>query len=397
MFVNVANGPGSGLGAWRPGMRGMGAAGRGARVVAVPRLVYRRPVGRGLRGLGDCTSLGTSYSNTPNGACRDNASGSVVDCKATVCASASGGGAAVGPSFVPSPVIENIPVGGFTGTLAVPSLASALGDMLAAKESPFNANLIAKGAVNVNTDAQDFAALATQHCTEYAASSGCDNPAAVAQQFVNQYLAWAKSQPASAYQASDSGSLFSPTTQPVQAVVNNGPTLAPSVAITNLSRSDGSFQVGDSWRIDITGAPNQPITVLSTQNGTAVGSATPMGKTDATGRASVSGSFAQNTIGTWREMWTIGSSPAPVLVFSVVAAAAGQQTGGSGAGSGTGSGSGSGGSGSGSGGGSPAPPVDSSLSDFFSQTFTIAGYSIPVWGAGVAALGALFVFGGKKF
>jgi hypothetical protein len=126
-------------------------------------------------------------------------------------------------------VIESIPVGGFTGTIAVPTLASSLGDMLAAKESPFNANLLAKGAVTPAGDASDFAALAQEHCTEYAASQGCDNPAGVAAQFVAQYLAWLKSQPASAYQSGDRGSLFSPTAAPVSSPVTTPNPVSVSV------------------------------------------------------------------------------------------------------------------------------------------------------------------------
>ena len=378
--------------------RGLGAAPQfvgGRRVIALPRVVRpggRNPhglylVARGMRGLGDCQQMpGVSYSNISGAVCRDNTTGSIVACSSPAC-SAPAPGSVASPSFTPTPTIQSIPVGGFTGTLPVPTLASALGDMLASKESPFNANLIAKGAVNPSTDAQDFLALALEHCTEYAASQGCDNPQAVAAQFVAQYQAWLKSQSAGAYQAADSGSLAGP----VQVSVKNSPVpVAATVTLVNVSRPGQSLQVGDSWRLDITGPPNAPVSITATKNGASMGT-TPMGSTDQSGKLSLNATADSSVVGDWREMVTVGASPAPVLAFSVGAASSG----------GAGAGNGAGTPGTGSPQAPPAtppatPPVaGGSLTDLLNKTFSIAGYNVPVWEAGLVVLGGAWLLGGK--
>jgi hypothetical protein len=394
MFVNVANG--SGLsGPMRARViarpRGMGA------VVAVPVLV-RRPPGRrpglmvtrrGIAGLGSCSPLGYKYSNTPNGACLDSNTGSVVDCGASSCGAAAAPSGSGGASSVPvttwinTPDIQPIDVGGFTGTINVPTLASALGDMLTAKETISEVNLLRAGVETPSSGLQDFAALAADHCGEYPTSQGCSNPQSVVTDFQSRWQAWLSQQ--------------APNIQiPAQSLP--GPALSPNppsgsgsvpatVTFTNLTRASSGLQVGDTWRIDITGPPNSPVAVTSTQNGKSLGT-TPMGKTDASGRYSLTASADASTVGDWREMWTVGTAAAPLLAFTVAAASAQTSGGGSSAGAPAGSGSGSG-AGSGSGSTPPAAPATVPFS-FLSSSLTLFGLQVPIWA--LAAVGAGLIF-----
>jgi hypothetical protein len=376
---------------------GLGAIARGrARVIPVPILRYRR------RGMGDCLAMpGVSYANIAGAVCRDNSTGNIVSCSAPACGASSAPGAPAA-GFVNTPVIQSIPVGGFTGDLNVPTLASTLGDMLEAKETSFNANLIAKGAVNVSADSQDFITEALEHCTEYASSQGCDNPQAVAQQFINQYIAWAQSQPASAYQSGDTGTLFSPGGAPPSgagsgagggASTGQGRAVA-NVVFSNVSRPGQPIAVGDKWQIIVTGPPGSPVSVASTQNGNSLGS-TPMGSIAGNGQLVVGATADAGTVGNWSEVWTIGSTQAN-LTFTVSAAPSGS---GSGSGAGTGAGAGSGGSAgnAGAGAGSPAPSTGldlSSITGLFTQSFSLFGVNVPVWAAAVA-VGGVFLIAGK--
>jgi hypothetical protein len=170
---------------------------------------------RGLMGLGSCSPMGVKYSNTPNGACLNSNDGSVVDCLAAACSAiaAPAGGPSAGPNFTPDTTIQDIVVGGFTGDIAVPTLDAALSEAVAAKESPFIANTIAKGADSVAAEDTDIATQAQAHCTEYPASEGCGaDMAGLIAQYQAQYLAWAQTQNAGTYQAADTGTLTSPLT-----------------------------------------------------------------------------------------------------------------------------------------------------------------------------------------
>lgn len=413
MFINVANGPGPGLGALprrvvRVGPRGMGA------VVAVPMLVRRGPNPRsglvvsrgyrGLRGLGDCTNLGTKYSNTPNGACRDNSTGSVIDCGAAACGAAAVAANGGGSTYTPvtaivnnDPQLQPITVGGFTGDISVPTLLSALDDMLESKTGPPEINLLRAGADTQSGGLQDFSALAAEHCGEYPNSQGCDNPGPIVASVQNQWKAWLQSQASNLTPASSAGSSAGSAGSAGSGA--SAGSQAATATFTNLSRPSG-YVVGDSWRIDLTGPPNSPVSVSATQNGTSLGT-TPMGSTDANGRASLTGSFASGTVGNWRELFTIGSAPAPLLAFTVTAAAApsgspGAPAGGAGGGSGSGSGSGSGGSGSG---GSTPSTSGASCYQFFGGANDACigpvGQLTALAGGGIL-LGLLWLFGGKR-
>ena len=171
-----------------------------------------------------------------------------------------------------------------------------------------------------------------------------------------------------------------PRVNPVSIVVSNDPVptsstspgqVTTAVSIANTSRPGQSFQVGDSWRLTITGAPNSPVIGTASQNGQSLG-ATPYGNTDATGTMVLTGSMDPSTVGTWSELWTVSGSSASVN-FSVSAAP-----------------------------GSPAPtPADTSasssagsISDFMTQSVSIAGISVPLWGALAAGAVALLMFSG---
>ncbi len=81
-----------------------------------------------------------------------------------------------------------------------------------------------------------------------------------------------------------------------------------SFSIVNTTTgSPNIFQVGDGFRIQITGAaPNSPIVATSTQNGVSHGSNN-IGTTDANGNFSLVGAMNSTTIGTWTEQWKVGN------------------------------------------------------------------------------------------
>jgi hypothetical protein len=99
-----------------------------------------------------------------------------------------------------------------------------------------------------------------------------------------------------------------------------GPAVAQTatVRIANATRPAASdFQIGDRYKIDIVGAPNQPICVRTTAN-----SRTDWGPviahTDLTGRWSTTGQFDKSDFGDLTEVWTVGGKLAgPVIQFTV--------------------------------------------------------------------------------
>jgi hypothetical protein len=182
------------------------------------------------------------------------------------------------------------------------------------------------------------------------------------------------------------------------APVNNGPlpsasssssgSAAPSVNLSNSSGgSSNSFNVGDSWQIVVTGAPNATVQASASQNGTSLGTST-MGTIGANGQLILQGTFTSSQVGNWTESWTVGGQSAGSITFSVAAASGngGTNSGGTGAGGGA---SNTGGSGSGS-------STNSNPFGFLTDTFSIAGVAIPYWAAGGAVLLGLFFFTGRR-
>jgi hypothetical protein len=167
-----------------------------------------------------------------------------------------------------------------------------------------------------------------------------------------------------------------------------GPTIQPTVQISNVSRPGFGFQVGDSFSLIVTGQAGSAVEATATQNGRALGR-TPYGNTDGSGRFTLTGTFDPSTAGVWSEQWFVGGAPAGSLAFTVATPyTAPPASSGSGA-----SGSSAGASGSGSSGGAALP---SALTDFLGSSFSLAGYQVPVWAAGAGALALLWMFGGSR-
>ena len=92
----------------------------------------------------------------------------------------------------------------------------------------------------------------------------------------------------------------------------------PLVRLVNASHPASSvFQVGDQFEVLLTGAPNQPVSVRTTMNGSTDWGPI-IGSTDSTGRWSTAGQFEKTDFGSWYEIWTVGGKLAsPALEFSV--------------------------------------------------------------------------------
>jgi hypothetical protein len=161
-------------------------------------------------------------------------------------------------------------------------------------------------------------------------------------------------------------------------------TYTPTLSLTNTSRPGQPFQVGDGFRVSITGAaPNAPVTASSVQNGATQG-AVAMGSTDASGSYSTSGSMSTSSVGTWLETWTVAGVALSPIAFSVAAA------------SGTGSGYTAPASGSATPGATPSttPTATAAGTDWFSQTTL----GLPNWmfAAGGGLLLVLAFSGGRR-
>lgn len=178
-----------------------------------------------LGSLGDCQSLpGSAF-------CRDNNTGSIVDCNSTPCKTGGGGNLSsdVGSwsSNVPvtNPQYSNIPIGGFTGDFQVMTLDSFLSQVLASKESPFMANVIARGADTAANQAADFQAQADSYCAINGALPDCGQKSSLVAKYRNLYMQWASGQKASTYQSQDSGTIANP----INTLTNTAPVYTPVV------------------------------------------------------------------------------------------------------------------------------------------------------------------------
>jgi hypothetical protein len=278
------------------------------------------------------------------------------------------------------------------------------------------------GTAAAATFAADLVENAKSFCQTAPMSPGCDNPTAVGVNYGNRYVNYAGRVDAYvANPSSQTGEPVYPTGYFSAPVVSGGPggglqygggvqqaggpggfvplagaggggtgggggtaPVPATAVIVNKTHPGQAFKVGDSWELTIRGGANQPVSGSATQNGKSLGT-TPYGSTDANGVKVLTGTMDSSVLGDWREMWTVGTSPAPVLIFSVA-----DVTGGGGGSGGSGGGSGSGGGGGGT------PAAGSSITDFLSQKFDLFGFSIPVWAAGAGVAGALWAFGGKK-
>jgi hypothetical protein len=119
--------------------------------------------------------------------------------------------------------------------------------------------------------------------------------------------------PSSSTPAQISGSYGGPPAQPVTVSV------LPVVTLSNQTNPGQPFQVGDSWILNITGAPNQSVVASANFNGSSYANNTPFGSTDSTGKFSTTGTFTSSQVGNWSEVWSVGGVPAASITFSVVA------------------------------------------------------------------------------
>jgi len=161
-----------------------------------------------LSGIGACNPMvGSKF-------CLDTNTGNVVDCGSKVCTDSSGGGSTspgwstnANPS---NPVYQDIALPGFTGTFHVQTLDSFLNTVLQAKESPFIANAIARGADTVDNQANDFFAQAQMYCDINGALPDCNQQAQLVSKYQALYRQWAAGQSARTYQSGDTGTLANP-------------------------------------------------------------------------------------------------------------------------------------------------------------------------------------------
>jgi hypothetical protein len=153
-----------------------------------------------------------------------------------------------------------------------------------------------------------------------------------------------------------------------------GPLWAPTTAtITNVSRPGQSFQVGDSWSLLITGTPGVAVVGTASQNGAAPSSSN-FETTNESGQLTLTGTFGAGDVGTWSESWLVGSGSPYTISFSVAnpvtpPANVSQPVG-------------------------PAIAATATTGvdlSFLTNTVSIFGMNIPVWGLIAAGLGLVVV------
>lgn len=137
-----------------------------------------------------------------------------------------------GNASTSDPTYANIPIGGFVGDFQVQTLDSFLNTVLQAKESPFMANVLAKGADTVANQSADFLAQAQSYCAINGALPDCGQLGSLVAKYQALFQSWAKGQQASTYQSGDTGTLFAPT----NTLTNTAPqyTPPPQVKPTNV-------------------------------------------------------------------------------------------------------------------------------------------------------------------
>jgi len=161
------------------------------------------------------------------------------------------------------------------------------------------------------------------------------------------------------------------------------------LGVTLQNASGGSntqFNVGDTFRLVVTGPANSQVTGSSMHDGKGGGSA-PFGSTDSSGRAVITGTMTADTVGGWVEQWYVGGQNAGSVSFSVVAPAAPAAAPPP------------------AGGGTAPPPAGSmapattsgfDLSFLTQNAATVGGTSIPWWFLLAAGGVALYAFSGSR-
>ncbi|MBZ5580905.1 MAG: hypothetical protein LAQ30_01645 [Acidobacteriia bacterium] len=122
-------------------------------------------------------------------------------------------------------------------------------------------------------------------------------------------------QPTSTQPTSPQPTATQPTSSQTTIVVINPGRL--SLSNTSRQNSDYSFQVGDSFLVEITGAsPRQPVTVGANRAGSPV-STSQVGSTDASGNFRLMGQMADEHVGFWEEVWKVGGVTTGGVSFAV--------------------------------------------------------------------------------
>jgi hypothetical protein len=149
---------------------------------------------------------------------------------------------------------------------------------------------------------------------------------------------------------------------------------ATSAVLSNVSRPGQSFQVGDQWSLVISGDAGEAVTGSASQNGASVSSSN-FGTTNESGQLTLGGTFGAGDVGTWSEVWQVGTGAAYPVSFTVSAVSSStppanvsQPVGPATA--------------------VTAPAVDLS---FLSNSVSLFGFNIPVWGLIAAGAGILLL------
>jgi hypothetical protein len=105
---------------------------------------------------------------------------------------------------------------------------------------------------------------------------------------------------------------------PLAAVPGAGTPIQPTLNLTNVTHPNltPNFAVGDTFQITIHGAPNQPVNLTQTANGSTGTSY--MGNTDVYGNYTITGMEQTGDIGTYTQVWTVGGVQAASAISFVV-------------------------------------------------------------------------------
>ncbi|MGC2662139.1 MAG: hypothetical protein WA324_29600 [Bryobacteraceae bacterium] len=94
---------------------------------------------------------------------------------------------------------------------------------------------------------------------------------------------------------------------------------SPVAQISNISRPGANgFQMGDRFQIAVTGAPDQPVSVRTIDNGRTDWGPV-IGQTDSNGHWSTQGQFRDGDFGSIAEVWSVGSRATPLIRISIEA------------------------------------------------------------------------------
>jgi hypothetical protein len=91
---------------------------------------------------------------------------------------------------------------------------------------------------------------------------------------------------------------------------------AASATISNQSRPGNPLRVGDTFLVEVRGAPGQTVSVHAIQNGRDLGRSS-YGSTDSSGYFRITGQLGPEHAGDWSEVWYVGDTAAPGIRFNV--------------------------------------------------------------------------------